>query len=128
MRGAERLFAQPLSTAAPDRDRACSACRSPGTPAPRNLAWVVAGALTGAAFYRWQAGGLLSLPFGVALVALGESAIGGNLRLPFFGSILDFELTPSVTTALGTGLACLLLGLAMTWPLIRDVPLRNRVS
>ncbi|MEU4537026.1 hypothetical protein AB0G15_19370 [Streptosporangium sp. NPDC023825] len=94
----------------------------------QGLAWVVAGALMGAAFYRWQAGGLLSLPFGVALVVLGESAIGGNLRLPFFTSALGFDLTPSVTTALGAGLACLLLGLAMTWPLIRDVPLRNRVA
>ncbi|WP_436758853.1 hypothetical protein [Streptosporangium sp. V21-05] len=94
----------------------------------QGLAWMVAGALMGAAFYRWQAGGLLSLPFGVALVVLGESAIGGNLRLPFFSSELGFDLTPGVTTALVAGLGCLLLGLAMTWPLIRDVPLRNRVS
>ncbi|MER5644296.1 hypothetical protein [Streptosporangium sp. NPDC002524] len=94
----------------------------------QGLAWMVAGALMGAAFYRWQAGGMLSLPFGVALVVLGESAIGGNLRLPFFSSTLGLPLTPGVATALAAGLGCLLLGLAMTWPLIRDVPLRNRIS
>ncbi|MEU8385279.1 hypothetical protein [Streptosporangium sp. NPDC048865] len=94
----------------------------------QGLAWIVAGAFMGAAFYRWQAGGMLSLPFGVALVVLGESAIGGNLRLPFLRSALDFGLAPGVLTALGAALGCLLLGLAMTWPIIRDVPLRNRVS
>ncbi|GAA3014758.1 hypothetical protein [Streptosporangium longisporum] len=94
----------------------------------QGLTWMVAGVLMAAAFYRWQAAGMLSLPFGIALVVLGESAIGGNLRLPFFTSALDFDLAPSVPMALGVGLGCLLVGLALTWPIIRDVPLRNRVS
>ncbi|MEU4832797.1 hypothetical protein [Streptosporangium sp. NPDC023615] len=94
----------------------------------QGLAWMSAGVFMAAAFYRWQAGGIVSLPLGVALVVLGESAIGGNLRLPFFSSALDFGLAPSVPTALLAGLGCLVLGLAMTWPLIRNVPLRNRVS
>ncbi|GGS93303.1 hypothetical protein GCM10010156_59440 [Planobispora rosea] len=92
------------------------------------LVWIVAGTFMGAAFYRWQGGGLLSIPFGIGLVVLGEAAIGADLRLPFISMPLGVVSTPTVLTALATGLGCFLLGLAMTWPIIRDVPLRNRLT
>ncbi|MGW5484962.1 hypothetical protein ACWEU6_02490 [Streptosporangium sandarakinum] len=90
-------------------------------------AWIVAGSFTGAAFYRWNGGGLLALPVGVGLVVLAESAIGTELRLPFVSRLalgLDVPQSPVVTA--GLGLAAFLIGLALTWLVVRDVPLRNR--
>ncbi|GAA3805362.1 hypothetical protein GCM10022226_26640 [Sphaerisporangium flaviroseum] len=93
------------------------------------LAWIVAGALVGAGFYRWQGGGLLTIPIGVGLVVLAEGAIGTELRLPFLGSLpLRVDLPQSLALTLGTGLGTFLLGLLLVWAVIRDVPLRNRLS
>ncbi|GIH92321.1 hypothetical protein ACFFMN_04800 [Planobispora siamensis] len=92
------------------------------------LAWIVAGTFMAAAFYRWQGGGLLSIPPGVGLILLGEAAIGTELQLPFIQIPLDVTSTPAVLTALAGGIGCFLLGLAMTWSIIRDVPLRNRLA
>jgi hypothetical protein len=92
------------------------------------LAWIVAGAFMAAAFYRWQGGGLLSVPLGVGLIVLGEAAVGAELRLPFVHLPLGVVSMPTVLTALAVGLGCFLLGLAMTWTVIRDVPLRNRLT
>ncbi|MBG0832420.1 hypothetical protein HS041_32460 [Planomonospora sp. ID67723] len=92
------------------------------------LAWIVAGAFMAAAFYRWRGGGLLSLPIGVGLIFLGEAAVGAEFRLPFVRLGLDAGSAPGVPVTLAAGLGCFLLGLAMTWSIIRDVPLRNRPS
>ncbi|GII00784.1 hypothetical protein [Planobispora takensis] len=92
------------------------------------LAWIVAGTFMAAAFYRWQGGGLLSIPLGIGLVVLGEAAIGTELRLPFIRFPLGVVSTPTVLTVLAGGVGCSLLGLAMTWSIIRDVPLRNRLA
>ncbi|GAA3441701.1 hypothetical protein [Planomonospora venezuelensis] len=91
------------------------------------LAWIVAGAFMAAAFYRWEGGGLLSVPLGIGLILLGEAAVGAELRLPFVHLELGIVSVPGVATALAAGLGCFLLGLAMTWSIIRDVPLRNRL-
>jgi hypothetical protein len=88
------------------------------------LAWIVAGAFIGAGFYRWRSSGVFTIPVGIGLVVLGEAATGTELQLPF----IDIGLNPpsSLGVTLGLGLATFLLGLALTWLIIRDVPLRNR--
>ncbi|HEX8005202.1 MAG TPA: hypothetical protein VF482_02100 [Trebonia sp.] len=91
------------------------------------LAWAVAGALIGAGFYRWQGGGLLTIPVGIAMVLVAAGATGTELRIPFvsrhFGFQVDLPQNLPLTFAVGLGV--FLVGLALTWPIIRDVPLRN---
>ncbi|GAA2895574.1 hypothetical protein GCM10010517_60370 [Streptosporangium fragile] len=88
------------------------------------LAWLVAGGFMAAAFYRWQGGGILSVPLGVGLILLGGVALGTELSLPFIRRIA-FSDPGSLTVTVGIGLGVFLLGLALTWAIIRDVPLRN---
>ncbi|MEZ0075099.1 hypothetical protein [Planotetraspora sp. GP83] len=91
------------------------------------LVWIVAGAFIGAGFYRWGGGGLLTIPVGVGLVVLANAAVGTDLRLPFIRNIgLDLPQSPAMTV--GVALGMFLLGLALTWAVIRDVPLRNKPS
>jgi hypothetical protein len=88
------------------------------------LAWLAAGALIGAGFYRWRAGGLLTVPVGLVLVLLAESAIGS--RAPWIGNRLSLDLPQSPGLALALGLGTIVVGLALSWSVVRDVPLRNR--
>ncbi|GIH26728.1 hypothetical protein Aph01nite_50380 [Acrocarpospora phusangensis] len=93
------------------------------------LAWATAGALIGAGFYRWRGGGLLlTLPAGIALVLVAAGATGSELRMPFVAKLLAFrvDLPDSLPVTYAVGLGVFLAGLALTWPIIRDVPLRNR--
>jgi hypothetical protein len=90
-----------------------------------SLTWIVAGAFMGSAFYRWRGGGLLTIPIGIGLIVLASSAVGTEMRLPFFRDSLSLDLPSSPATALGVALGIFLLGLALTWSIIRDVPLRN---
>jgi len=94
------------------------------------LVWIVAGALIGAGFYRWQAGGFLTIPVGVGLVFVAQSVIGTELDLPIIDRVLDPSATPvaSLPLAVGVTLLTCLAGLALTLAVIRDVPLRNKPS
>ncbi|GAA0404658.1 hypothetical protein Acor_23790 [Acrocarpospora corrugata] len=92
------------------------------------LAWAVAGALISAAFYRWEGGGLLTIPVGVALVLVAAGAAGSELRIPFVSRLMGLrvDLPPGLPLTFAAGFGVFLAGLALTWPIIRDVPLRNR--
>lgn len=90
------------------------------------LVWSATGAFLAAAFYRLDAGGILALPVGVALVVLVGVAAGFD-NIPFIGRLVrDLDAPLAVTAALGstTLLTCLLL----TWALLRDVPIKNRTG
>lgn len=82
--------------------------------------WCTAGTLLGAGFYRDPGIGLLLVPVAVALAALAEAALGsgslGPLTLPAL--VLDDAV---VVAACATG--CVV-GLAATWVVVRDVPIR----
>ncbi|MFI6296462.1 hypothetical protein ACIBEJ_33065 [Nonomuraea sp. NPDC050790] len=89
------------------------------------MAWITAGMFMGAGFYRWRAGGLLTIPVGVGLVVLGLSAVGTRFGVPLSALSLGFELPTGPLLALGVGLGTFALGLLLTWSVIRDTPLRN---
>lgn len=93
----------------------------------RFLAWTVAGALLGAAFYRWEGGGLLSLPVGIAMIIVGEEAVGFDPLPRFIGRVtnINLDIPDSLGFTLGAGFGVFILGLALTWLIIRDTPLRN---
>lgn len=89
------------------------------------LVWAAAGGFAGAAFYRYDGGGWLALIPAGLLVSLA----GVNSGPTFMGFV--FRWLPSVeitSVPLFTALAtvCFLTGLALTWPIIRDMPIRNR--
>jgi hypothetical protein len=92
------------------------------------LACIVAGTFMGAGFYRWDGGGLLTIPVGIGLLVLAQSAVGGQLRLPFIGGGLGLDLSRSPAISVAVALGTYLFGLAATWSIIRDVPLRNKPS
>ncbi|MFI6905911.1 hypothetical protein ACIBKY_31930 [Nonomuraea sp. NPDC050394] len=89
------------------------------------MAWIAAGMFVGAGFYRWQAGGLLTIPVGVGLVVLGLSAVGNRFGVPLSAFSIGFELSAGPLVALVMGLGTFALGLLLTWSVIRDTPLRN---
>ncbi len=89
------------------------------------LVWTSAGALVGAAFYRDKAAGWLALIPAAIMVSL----VGISSGPQFMGFILDRlpSIDPSSLWVLAPmAMACCLAALAMTWPIVRDVPLRNR--
>ncbi|MFC4059402.1 hypothetical protein ACFOWE_13935 [Planomonospora corallina] len=91
------------------------------------VTWIVSGTFIGAGFYRWEGGGLLLIPVGIGLLLLNEGAVGtDHLGLPFIGDRLALDLPHSLGLALGVGAATFVLGLALTWSIIRDMPIRNR--
>ncbi|WP_157251167.1 hypothetical protein [Nonomuraea typhae] len=90
------------------------------------MAWITAGLVMGGGFYRWRAGGLLTIPIGVGLIALGLSAIGTQFQVPFSSFALGLDLEQGPLLAAGLGLVTFLIGLALAWSVIRDTPLRNQ--
>ncbi|GAA0915071.1 hypothetical protein [Nonomuraea longicatena] len=91
------------------------------------LACFAAGMFMGAGFYRWSAGGLLTIPFGVGLIVLGLSAAGSDFSLPLSSFALGLDLPRGPGFAALTAVVAFSVGLALTWGVIRDVPLRNKV-
>ncbi|MFI6095341.1 hypothetical protein ACIA8G_07315 [Lentzea sp. NPDC051213] len=88
------------------------------------LVWCGVGAFIAAAFDRFGAGGLLSVPIGLVLVVTTGVLIPGSGELPFIRTI------PAV---LGTGwyavsLLAWLVALAGTWAIARDMPIRARAA
>jgi len=88
------------------------------------LVWCVAGMFCAAAFDRFGAAGVFSVPVGLASVIITTVRIPGSGNLPFIGNI------PSL---LGEGwhvasVAAFLVVLAGTWAVVRDMPVRVRTS
>lgn len=90
------------------------------------LVWLAVGALGGAAFYRSALLGLVAVPVGLALLAV-------PLAVNIIGDSGLSELLPTLTriadgpplAGIAAGLAAALLAMALTWPVIRDTPMRS---
>jgi hypothetical protein len=87
------------------------------------LIWTAIGLLLAAGFYRSGGGELLAVLVGLAMVVVTGYGIGFN-GLPFVGAVVDVADVPLAGT-LGLCLAGLLPGAAVTWALVRDIPIRN---
>ncbi len=88
------------------------------------LVWCAVGAFVAAAFDRYGAGGILSLPIGLALVVFTGVRVPGSGDLPFIRNI------PSL---LGGGwhlvsLAAWVVAMLGTWAIARDMPIRSRTT
>ncbi|WP_242454518.1 hypothetical protein [Bailinhaonella thermotolerans] len=92
------------------------------------LAWTSVGCLLGAAFYRWGAGGILMIPPAAAMILLAEGSVGAPANLPMLASRLRVDLAVYPALALGVALLTFLVATGLTWTLIRDMPLRNRLA
>jgi hypothetical protein len=90
------------------------------------VVWTTIGLLLGAGFYRSGGRELMVVALGLAMVVVTGYAIGFN-GLPLVGAVVDVADLP-LAGALGLCLAGLLPGVAATWALVRDLPIRTRAA
>jgi hypothetical protein len=88
------------------------------------LVWCVVGMFVSAAFDRFGAGGIFSVPIGLALVVVTTVRIPGSGNLPFIRNI---------PVLLGSGwhlmsALAFVIALAGTWAIARDMPIRLRTT
>jgi hypothetical protein len=89
--------------------------------------WMAVGALAAAGFDRLGGGGLLLVPVGLALVVPAGLAVNGSSSLPFLPSFGGWESVPAAVALLLCA-ASWAVGLALTWSLVRDIPVRARTA
>jgi hypothetical protein len=90
------------------------------------VVWTTIGLLLGAGFYRSGGRELVVVALGLVMVVVTGYAIGFN-GLPFVGAVVDVADLPLAST-LALCLAALLPGVAATWALVRDLPIRSRAA
>jgi hypothetical protein len=90
------------------------------------LLWAIAGTMIAAAFTRDIVVGVLTVLFGLVLVAPTEALVGLN------GTPIFEKLTEHLTFPVATTVAVCLVGAApqyaATWGIVRDIPLRVKVT
>lgn len=90
------------------------------------LLWTAAGAMIAAGFTRNVLLGVVTIPIGLLIVAPTEVVAGIN-GVPLFNRLtdqLDFPMLTTIAVSLGGGvLAC-----AVTWSIVRDIPVREKVA
>jgi hypothetical protein len=98
------------------------------------LVWTLAGLLVGAGFYRNGGLGLLTIPIGLTMLGVVEYAVGDGIGPMPFGFLRGLlrplsTIDPGslLTVALLTA-AVLAVGTALTWAIIRDLPVRSKAA
>ena len=96
------------------------------------LVWMAGGALLGGAFYRRGGLGLLMLPVALLMALVVEVALGaqafGPLPPPVVERLPVAIVPDTLVGAVGACLAVAAVGAALTWAVVRDLPVRNRVA
>jgi hypothetical protein len=92
--------------------------------------WTVTGTLVGAAFYRFGGGGLISFVPGLLLIGVADLAVDSGVPLFGFvlraGEVLLSGLADAPTAAtVALCIAGYLFGAAITWSVVRDIPVRS---
>ncbi len=91
------------------------------------IVWGAAGVLVGAAYYRYgPLGWLAGIP---AAILIGVADIFTRIPWEPIGDMLERFLSvegPSPGFAILISIICFAIGSALSWPILRDVPIRNR--
>ncbi|WP_199439882.1 hypothetical protein [Umezawaea beigongshangensis] len=87
--------------------------------------WMVVGAMVAAGFDRLGGGGLVVVPVGVALILPPGLAVNGSNSLPFLPTLGSWGSVPTAVVLLLCAVSWAV-GLAVTWSLVRDLPVRAR--
>jgi hypothetical protein len=90
------------------------------------LLWSIAGAMIAAGFTRNILLGIVTIPVGVLIVAPSEVLVGLN-GIPLFEQVTEALRFP-LLTALAVSLGGAVLGGAVTWGIVRDMPVRQKVA
>jgi hypothetical protein len=90
------------------------------------LLWTVIGALLGAAFTRNVLLGLATIPIGLLIILPTESLVG-TTGIPLVREATADLRLPALT-GVGLALAGAVLGCVVLWRIVRDIPLRARVT
>jgi hypothetical protein len=86
------------------------------------LMWTIAGTLIALGFFRFNRGGLLTIPIGVVLVVPALLAVSDNGFPLLKRDLLGIELSTGVL--LGTFAGCFVVGIALIWAIVRNVPMK----
>jgi hypothetical protein len=91
--------------------------------------WTAGGAFIAAGFYRSESLGALTIPLAMVPAAIAEIAYGSSWGpLTFVLERVADSSGKSLALALPLGAASIALMLAMTWPIVRDIPIRPKKS
>lgn len=93
------------------------------------LGWTTAGVVISAAYYRWDFEGLLSIIPCVGAIGLIQAVIGGGWEpvTALADRFIEID-APSILVALIVGILASAAMMAMAWPIVRDLPMRQRSS
>ncbi len=86
------------------------------------LMWTVAGTLIALGFFRWNMGGVLTIPIGLLLVVPAIVAVG-NSGLPLISREAAGH-NPSIGVLLIAFAALFAAGIALIWAIVRNVPMK----
>lgn len=91
------------------------------------LAWTAGGVFISAAYYRFESSGLLTIAPSLVVVGIMQSVLGFD-GVPFQSRVAEY-FDPSgwpLLAAVLVAIACVAALMAMTWPIVRDIPMRRR--
>lgn len=87
--------------------------------------WTMAGAMVAAGFYRRGVLGVALLPLGLGAVAVTEMAVRGSGPL---AGLPELALNTTFVTAAAFCAGAFLLAAAVSWAVVRDIPIRNKTA
>ncbi len=90
------------------------------------LLWTIAGAMLDAAFTRNVLLGVLTIPVGFLLISPTELLVGANGVPIFRDTVASWDLSTVAST--GIAVAGVAVGCAVTWGVLRDMPIRPKVT
>jgi hypothetical protein len=93
------------------------------------LGWTTAGVVISAAYYRWDYEGLLSIIPCVGAIGLIQVVIGGGWEpaTALANRFIEVD-APSILLAIVVSILASAAMMAMAWPIVRDIPMRQQNS